>query len=131
MSRLSVYISTLVEVTMTGNRKVLCKLCYREMRSDNLTRHMKQHSKRNESTPVTNNYNTTHGVSTERKDAENKIKDEELKMYLIKIGNEYKRKLALGKQIYKMVGEGIAPYQALPSEMKEAVDAYMVNQEDF
>ena len=30
-----------------------------------------------------------------------------------------------------MVGEGIAPYQALPSEMKEAVDAYMENQEDF
>ena len=30
-----------------------------------------------------------------------------------------------------MVGEGIAPYKALQSEMKEAVDAYMENQEDF
>ena len=29
---------------MTGNKKVSCKVCYREMRSDNLTRHMKQHS---------------------------------------------------------------------------------------
>ena len=28
---------------MTGNKKVLCKVCYREMRSDVLTRHMKQH----------------------------------------------------------------------------------------
>ena len=30
-----------------------------------------------------------------------------------------------------MVGEGIAPYKALQSEMKETVDAYMENQEDF
>ena len=29
---------------MTGNKKVSCKVCYREMRSDHLTRHMKQHS---------------------------------------------------------------------------------------
>ena len=46
------------------------------MRSDVLARHMKQHSMRNESSPVTNiyvtnNYNTTSGVSTERKDEEN------------------------------------------------------------
>ena len=57
---------------MAKNKKVSCKVCYREMRSDNITRHMKQHSKRNESNPVTNisvtnNYNTTPGVSTERK----------------------------------------------------------------
>ena len=100
------------------------------MRSYVKTRHMEQHSKREEpnsatNTYKTNNYNTTPGVSTERKDEENEIKDEELKKYLIKIGNEYKRKLALGKQIYKMVG--IAPYQALPSEMKEVVVAYMEN----
>ena len=97
---------------------------------------MKQHSKRNESNPVTNisvtnNYNTKPGVSTERKDAESNIKDEKLKEYLIKIGNEYQEKLVQGKKIYQMVGEGIAPYQALPSEMKEAVDAYMENQDDF
>ena len=78
---------------MTGNKKVSCKVCYREMRSDHLTRHMKQHLKKNESNPVTNiyvtnNYNTTSGVSTERKDEENENKDEELKKYLIKIENE-------------------------------------------
>ena len=121
---------------MTGNKKVSCKVCYREIRSDVLVRHMKQHSKRNESNPVTNisvtnNYNTKPGVSMERKDAESNIKDEKLKEYLIKIGNEYQEKLVQGKKIYQMVGEGIAPYQALPSEMKEAVDAYMENQEDF
>ena len=72
----------------------MCNVCYREMRSDVLKRHMKQHSKRNESVPptnisVTSNYNTTSGVSTERKDEENENKDEELKKYLIKIENEY------------------------------------------
>ena len=83
---------------MGRHKKVMCKVCYREMRSDVLPRHMKQHSMRNESSPVTNisvtnNYNTISGVSTERKDEENENKDEELKKYLIKIENEYQEKL--------------------------------------
>ena len=97
---------------------------------------MKQHSKRNESNPVTNisvtsNYNTTLGVSTIRREEENNIKDEKFKEYLIKIENEYQEKLVQGKKIYRLVGEGVVSYKALPSEMKEAVDAYMENQEDF
>ena len=84
---------------MGRHKKVMCKVCYREMRSDVLARHMKQHSMRNESSPVTNisvtnNYNTISGVSTERKDEENENKDEELKKYLIKIENEYQEKIA-------------------------------------
>ena len=121
---------------MGRHKKVMCKVCYREMRSDVLARHMKQHSMRNESSPVTNiyvtnNYNTTSGVSTERKDEENENKDEELKKHLIKIENEYQEKLVQGKKIYKMLGEGVVSYQALPREMKEEVDLYMENQEDF
>ena len=121
---------------MGKNKQVLCKVCYREMRSDVLARHMKQHSMRNESSPVTNiyvtnNYNTTSGVSTERKDEENENKDEELKKHLIKIENEYQEKLVQGKKIYKMLGEGVVSYQALPREMKEDVDHYMENQADF
>ena len=103
---------------MGKNKQVLCKVCYREMRSDVLARHMKQHSMRNESSPVTNisvtnNYNTISGASTERKDEENENKDEELKKYLIKIENEYQEKLVQGKKIYKMLGEGVVSYQAL------------------
>ena len=106
------------------------------MRSDHLDRHLKQHSEKDTNNPatniyVTNNYNTTSGVSTEREDEENENNDEELKKYLIKIGNEYQEKLIQGKKIYKMLGEGIAPYQALPREMKEVVDLYMENQADF
>ena len=37
----------------------------------------------------------------------------------------------LGNDIYKMMGEGIAPYQTLPREMKEAVDLYIENEADF
>jgi len=121
---------------MTGNKKVMCKVCYREMRSDVLTRHMKQHSKKEEpnsttNISVTNNYNTEPGVCTKRKDEENENNDEELKKYLIKLGNEYREKLVQGKKIYKMLGEGIAPYQALPRDMKEEVDLYIENQPDF
>ena len=29
---------------MVGNKKVMCNICYREMRSDVLKRHMKQHA---------------------------------------------------------------------------------------
>ena len=121
---------------MGRNKKIMCKVCYKEMRSDHLNRHLKQHSEKDTNNPatniyVTNNYNTTSGVSTDREDEENENNDEELKKYLIKIGNEYQEKLVQGKKIYKMLGEGIAPYQALPREMKEAVDLYMENQADF
>ena len=61
---------------MGKHKKVTCEVCYKEMRSDVKTRHMEQHSKREEpnsatNTYKTNNYNTTPGVSTERKDEEN------------------------------------------------------------
>ena len=42
--------SALVEGTMTGNKKIMCKVCCREMRSDHLIRHMKQHSSALQST---------------------------------------------------------------------------------
>ena len=113
------------------------------MRSDHLARHMKQHSKKNENNPVTNisvthNYNSRPGILTQISKEENGIKDEkseikkeELRKHLINVGNEYQRKLVLGNDIYEMMGEGIAPYQVLPREMKEAVDLYIENQADF
>ena len=121
---------------MGKHKKIMCKVCYKEMRSDHLTRHLKQHTEKDTNNPrtniyVTNNYNTTSGVSTDREDEENENNDEELKKYLIKIGNEYQEKLVQGKKIYKMLGEGIAPYQALPRDMKEEVDLYIENQADF
>ena len=86
------------------------------MRSDNLERHKKQHLKRNEDNPVTN---------------ENKIKDEEFRKALINLENEYQKKIVQGQKIYKMLGEGVVSYQALTRDMKEEVDLYIENQADF
>ena len=121
---------------MGRHKKVLCKVCYREMRSDNITRHMKQHSKRNEGNPVTNisltnNYNTTPGVSTQIGKEDSEINKQKLRKHLIKLENKYQEKIFLGQKIYEMLGEGVVSYQALPREMKEGVDLYMENQADF
>ena len=112
---------------MTGNKKVSCKVCYREMRSDHLTRHMKQHSKRDESNPLTN-ISVTNNVykstaSTQRSEEENQIKDENnlklnetkgglkrkhdgtgeeyeaLKKCLFKYKQEYEEKITLGENV--------------------------------
>ena len=123
------------------------------MRSDVLTRHMKQHSKRDESNPltnisVTNNvYKST--VSTQRSEEENQIKDENnlklnetkgglkrkhdgtgeeyeaLKKCLIKYKQEYEEKITLGENVYMILGEGEGSEDSLPKEMKEALDIYM------
>jgi hypothetical protein len=97
---------------------------------------MKQHSKRNEGNPVTsisvtNNYNTTPGVSTQIGKEDSEINKQKLRKHLIKLENIYQEKIFLGQKIYEMLGEGVVSYQALPREMKEGVDLYMENQADF
>ena len=112
----------------------MCKVCYKEMRSDVLTRHMKQHEKRNEDNPLTslsNNIYTPAHDSKKKIVEEYEINDEELRDHLIKLENEYQRNLALGEKIYKMVGEGIVSFQALSNDMKDAVETYTQHQEDF
>ena len=114
----------------------MCNVCYREMRSDHLKRHMKQHSKKNESVPatnisVTNNIYPPTVSTSDPRNEESESNTEELRKQLIKLENEYQRKLTLGKDIYKMIGEGIASYQALPNDMKEALNTYIEHQEDF
>ena len=112
----------------------MCKVCYKEMRSDVLTRHLKQHEKTNEDSPVTsvtnNLYTPTHD-SMNIKKVKKEINNEELRKHLIKMENDYQEKIALGKEIYKMVGEGIVSFQALSNDMKDAVEIYTQHQDDF
>ena len=96
---------------MTGNKKVLCKVCYKEMRSDILTRHMKVHE--------TNSGSKRKHYEMEEEDAE------ALKKYLIKCNNEYEEKITLGKTVYQFLGQGVCSEHALPEEMKNALDIYM------
>ena len=85
---------------MTGN-KVLCKVCYKEMRSDVLTRHMKVHE--------------TRGGSKRTLDEMEEEKAETLKKYLIKKTNEYKEeKIALGKRVYRFLAQGVGSEESLP-----------------
>ena len=58
-----------------------------------------------------------------------KMRKAELKKHLIKLENEYQEKLEVGKEIYKMLGEGVVAYQALTRDMKEEVDLYIENQQ--
>ena len=113
---------------------------------------MKQHSKRDESNPLTN-ISVTNNVykstaSTHRSEEENQIKDENnlklnetkgglkrkhdgtgeeyeaLKKCLIKYKQEYEEKITLGENVYMILGEGEVPEDSLPKEMKEALDIY-------
>ena len=120
---------------MTGNKKVSCKVCYREMRSDHLTRHMKQHSKRNESNPVTNisvtkNYNTTSSVLADREDeveceAQTTIDEKALEIAALKINKEYEEKIELGKALYKILNKGVVQEESFPPEWQKALDLYL------
>ena len=113
---------------------------------------MKQHSKINESNPLTNISETNNvyksTVLTQRSEEEIEIKDENnlklnetrggskrkhdgtaeeyeaLKKYLIEKTNEYKAKITLGENVYLILGEGEVPEDSLPREMKEALDIY-------
>ena len=122
---------------MTRNKKVKCIVCYREMRSDNVKRHMKQHTKKNESNPVTNisvtnNYNTISGVSTERKDEENENKDAQttidekaLEIAALKINKEFEEEVELGKALYKILNKGVVQEESFPPEWQRALDLYL------
>ena len=120
---------------MTGNKKVSCKVCYREMRSDHLTRHMKQHSKRNESNPVTNisvtkNYNTTSSVLADREDeveceAQTTIDEKALEIAALKINKEYEEEVKLGKALYKILNKGVVQEESFPPEWQRALDLYL------
>ena len=120
---------------MTGNKKVSCKVCYRQMRSDVLARHMKQHSKRNESNPVTNisvtkNYNTTSSVLADREDEvecepQTTIDEKALERTALKINKEYEEKVELGKALYKILNKGVVQEESFPPEWQRALDLYL------
>ena len=120
---------------MTRHKKVSCKVCYREMRSDVLARHMKQHSKRNESNPVTNisvtkNYNTTSSVLTDREDEvecepQTTIDEKALERSALKINKEYEEKVELGKALYKILNKGVVQEESFPPDWQKALDLYL------
>ena len=107
---------------MGGNKQVTCEICYREMRSDVLKRHMNVHEIKflDEADASFNQLDKTMNIS----EAKEKVKDSshrptkrkieevdeedlgKLRKSLIQHNDEYNRKIFLGKKVYKILGEG-------------------------
>ena len=69
--------------------------------------------------------------SIKRKCGENMIDVDELRKTLIERTDEYNRKVALGEQVYKILGEGEVKQGALPKDMQEALELYEKENNDF
>ena len=107
--------SALVErtTTMTGNKKIMCMVCCREMRSDILARHMKQHSSTLQSIAqickdivleLVDKVLDMQSASTTKRKFEDNDSDEDLEKEMVRNNIEYKRKITLGKKVYKILG---------------------------
>ena len=57
--------------------------------------------------------------------------DDDLEKEMVKDNNEYKRKIKLGRKVYKILGRTDIEQGSLALDMKEALDTYMEHQEDF
>ena len=89
---------------MGKHKKVTCKVCYKEMRSDHLIRHMKQHSSALQTTEEickdilldqSVKVLDMQSVSSTKKKFEDNDSDEDLKKEMVRDNNEYKRKIKL------------------------------------
>ena len=125
---------------MTENNKVSCKVCYREMRSDHLTRHMKQHSSVQqtkeeickdlvlEQVDKVVDMQSAPWIKREFEDIDS---DEDLEKEMVRNNIEYKRKITLGKKVYKILGRTDIEQGSLTLDMKEALDIYMTHKDDY
>ena len=120
---------------MGKHKKILCKVCYKEMRSDVLARHLKQHSEKDTNNPATNisvtkNYNTTSSVLADREDeveceAQTTIDEKALEIAALKINKEYEEEVKLGKALYKILNKGVVQEESFPPEWQRALDLYL------
>ena len=144
---------------MGKNKEVSCNVCFKSMRSDHVIRHMKRHIIHTlennvlmcrelldemlnevlepEDHPTTKRkfdggqYTQDDQPSIKRKCGENMIDVDELRKTLIERTDEYNRKVALGEQVYKILGEGEVKQGALPKDMQEALELYEKENNDF
>ena len=104
---------------MGRHQTMICKVCFKAMRGDNLGRHMKKHGGKagNEDNVVTNGQGTTLG---------NSIRDNEkqLENMIIAQMKEFERKIELGRQLKTIVNRHNFNVNGLQRDMKEALDIY-------
>ena len=125
---------------MTGNKKIMCKVCCREMRSDHLIRHMKQHSSALQSTAqickdivleLVDKVVDMQSAHTTKRKLEDNDSDEDLEKEMIRNNIEYKRKITLGKKVYKILGRTDIEQGSLTLDMKETLYIYMTHKDDY
>ena len=97
---------------MGKHKQVACRICYKTMRSDNLKRHKIQHEKKNDLSPVNN-------------------QDVGLENYLLEKTQEFKEMIEKGKVVYEILGKGEVVEKALPKDMKDALDLYVMQGNNF
>ena len=68
---------------------------------------------------------------TTKRKFEDSDSDEDLKKEMVKDNNEYKRKIKLGKKVYKILGRTDIEQESLTLDMKEALDIYMTHKDDY
>ena len=110
---------------MGKHKSVVCKTCFRVMRSDVLNRHMKLHDKHNKVEPlpsVTPNYVSPSSGSSFYKLTN--IDKEMLLKKLLKDDREYKKKLTIGEQIYEFVREYNIDEESISKELREPLEIY-------
>ena len=125
---------------MGRHKKVTCKVCSKEMRSDVLTRHMKQHPSALQTTEeickvimleqVDKVVDMQSAPQTKRKFEDNDS-DEDLEKDMVKDNNEYMCKIKLGRNVYKILGRTDIEQGSLALDMKEALDIYMTHKSDY
>ena len=117
----------------------MCKVCCREMRSDVLARHMKQHSSALQSTAqickdivleLVDKVVDMQSARTTKRKLEDNDSDEDLEKEMVRNNIEYKRKITLGKKVYKILGRTDIEQGSLTLDMKEAIDIYMTHKDD-
>ena len=104
---------------MARNKQITCKICYRELRSDNLKRHLKVH----ENGKPESNFNS---ISSSR--FKKTLLNEEAIIKKMKM--DAAKYMELGRIIVKNVKSlGIAE-QSLRSEYKKAMDVYLKHRQN-
>ena len=68
---------------------------------------------------------------TTKRKFEDSDSDEDLKKEMVKDNNEYKRKIKLGKKVYKILGRTDIEQGSLALDRKEALDIYMTHKSDY
>ena len=142
---------------MGKHKEVSCKICFKTMRSDNASRHMKihiihtnennvlmcrelldemldkvvEHEQPTRKRKLDGDVTEDNHPTSKRKCGENMIDVDELRKTLIERTDEYNRKVALGEQVYKILGEGEVKQGALPKDMQEALELYEKENNDF